>query len=172
MIRELPNAQRMEQSLLGSLLVFPEVISLCRDADLSATEFFVPAHQKIYDAILEVADEGQAIDFERILQRLTENGDESSSGGLEYLSQLMDAAVSGAAAASYIETIQNKSQLRRLIETSDKIAEQAGTSNAQIDTILDRCWNVWLWMLPAKEEELILNLLVRLSLKLKLNLKC
>ena len=103
MIRELPNAQRMEQSLLGSLLVFPEVISLCRDADLSATEFFVPAHQKIYDAILEVADEGQAIDFERILQRLTENGDESSSGGLEYLSQLMDAAVSGAAAASYIE---------------------------------------------------------------------
>ncbi|MGM9960770.1 MAG: replicative DNA helicase [Allobaculum sp.] len=137
MIRELPNAQRMEQSLLGALLVFPEVLSLCRDADLSASEFFVPAHQKIYDAILEVADDGQTVDFEKIMQRLIENGDEESSGGLDYLSKLMDAAVSGAAAASYIETIQNKSQLRRLIETSDKIAEEAGTSTAQIDAILD-----------------------------------
>ncbi|WP_323090713.1 replicative DNA helicase [Allobaculum sp. JKK-2023] len=137
MIRELPNAQRMEQSLLGAILVYPEVLALCRDADLSASEFFVPAHQKIYEALLEVTDNGQLPDFEKLIQRLTENQDLEATGGLEYLSSLMDAAVTQVAASTYIETIQNKSQLRKLIDAADKIADEAGTSTAEIDAILD-----------------------------------
>lgn len=137
MLPELPNAKRMEQSLLGALLVFPDVAAACRDSDLSASEFFVPAHRKIYEAMLELSENGQTIDFERLVQRLNENQDLEASGGLDYLSSLMDSAVSEAPAATYIETIQNKAQLRRLIETADTIADEAGTSSAEIDAILD-----------------------------------
>lgn len=137
MIRELPNAQRMEQSLLGALLVFPDILSQCRDADLSASEFFVPAHQNIYEAMMDLAASGQVMDFEKLVLRMEENGTLADSGGLDYLSGLMDSAFSGTSAASYIETIQNKAQLRRLIDTADKIADEAGSSTAEIDMILD-----------------------------------
>ena len=38
---------------------------------------------------------------------------------------------------SYIETIKNKAQLRRLIYVADKISEEGYSSGEDIDTVLD-----------------------------------
>ena len=137
MIQELPNAQRMEQSLLGALLVFPSVYSACQDADLSASEFFVTAHQILYKNIQDIAQKGQVIDMQNVLLRLQENDELEAVGGLDYLSALMDVSVSAAPVPSYISTIQNKAQLRRLILVADEIGHEAATSNDQMDVILD-----------------------------------
>lgn len=137
MIQELPNASRMEQALLGAVLIDPEVLSKCRDEDLTAAEFFVPAHQQIYSAMLALASAGRQVDFENIVLRLQENEELESSGGMDYISELVDGAVSGAVAGRYIETIQAKAQLRRLISTADRISEEASGSSLELDSILD-----------------------------------
>lgn len=137
MIRELPNAKRMEQSLLGAIFIYPEVLSACRDGDLDASEFFLPAHQKIYEAMQQLAQSGRPVDFENLVQRLQENGSLEASGGIDYLTELLDGAVSGASAEHYIDTIKSKAQLRKLIDTADRISEEAQSSTSDLDVILD-----------------------------------
>ena len=39
MSREMPNAVSLEQSVLGSLMVYPRVIQDCQELDLHAEEF-------------------------------------------------------------------------------------------------------------------------------------
>jgi len=46
MSREMPNAVSLEQSVLGSLMVYPKVIQDCQELDLHAEEFYLPSHLK------------------------------------------------------------------------------------------------------------------------------
>jgi replicative DNA helicase len=126
----------MEQALLGAIMVYPSVFSDCRDLDLAASEFFVQAHQIIFQAMSELSDSGRQVDLEQIVQRLEEKDELDAAGGLEYLSQLLDAAVSSTSAVNYIETIQEKAQLRKLILASEKIND-AASSDDDLDSILD-----------------------------------
>ncbi len=137
MIKELPNASRLEQALLGAVLIDPNVLTKCRDEDLQASEFFVPAHQQIYSAMSELSASGKPVDLENVVLYLTENDELESSGGIDYLSELLDSAVSGVTAPHYVETIQGKSQLRRLMETAEQISEEAAGSSLELDAILD-----------------------------------
>ncbi|WP_367614223.1 DnaB-like helicase N-terminal domain-containing protein [Allobaculum sp. Allo2] len=87
--------------------------------------------------MLALASAGRQVDFENIVLRLQENEELESSGGMDYISELVDGAVSGAVAGRYIETIQAKAQLRRLISTADRISEEASGSSLELDSILD-----------------------------------
>ena len=137
MALELPNSARLEQSLLGSLMIYPQVYRQCRDQDLIPEEFFAPGHQKIYAAIMDLAEAGTPSDLNSIHQRLLDKGELEAAGGLNYLLSLMDAAVSAASVSSYIQTIKNKAQLRALMEASEKISLEASASSDEIDVILD-----------------------------------
>lgn len=137
MALELPNSKRLEQSVLGSLMVYPEVLQYTQDADLIPEEFFLPNHQRIYQAMLEIADAGKPVDLENTVQRLMDKGDLELVGNIDYLSALMDGAISSANIRTYIETIQNKAQLRRLIAAGDKISQEAAESADAIEDILD-----------------------------------
>ena len=112
MALELPNSARIEQSLLGSLMVYPQAYRSCTDQDLSPEEFLAPGHQKIYSAIMDLAESGHPTDLNSIHQRLYDKGELEAAGGLDYLLSLMDGAISNASVPSYIETIKNKAQLR------------------------------------------------------------
>ncbi len=82
MALELPNSARLEQSLLGSLMIYPQVYRQCRDQDLMPEEFFAPGHQKIYAAIMDLAEAGTPSDLNSIHQRLLDKGELEAAGGL------------------------------------------------------------------------------------------
>lgn len=86
MSREMPNAVSLEQSVLGSLMVYPKVIQDCQELDLHAEEFYLPSHQQIYQAICTIHENGQPIDMNTVVTRLQETDQlESSQGtGLYY----------------------------------------------------------------------------------------
>jgi replicative DNA helicase len=132
----LPNAQNLEQSLLGSLLVYPQVMALCQVLDLSPEEFYLPGHQKIFSAMADVQAQGKPIDLNNVTLRLQERQELESAGGLDYLIALLDGAVSGVSARSYITTIKDKAMLRRLIESAEAIRQDAMESSEGMDDIL------------------------------------
>ena len=70
MTRELPNSLKIEQSLLGSLMIYPNVMNDCQDLDLSPDEFFTPSHQRIFQCMKEIKDNGQPLDINTIVTRL------------------------------------------------------------------------------------------------------
>lgn len=137
MNQELPNSKRMEQSLLGSILIDPYVMQDCRDKDLDASEFFLPSHALIYQTCRDLYDSGRPVDMENVLLRLQEKNELEQAGGILYISALIDSAVSSAGTPGYIETIQSKAQLRRLIRAADQISQNAAESSQEIDAILD-----------------------------------
>ena len=137
MSREMPNAVSLEQSVLGSLMVYPKVIQDCQELDLHVEEFYLPSHQQIYQAICTIHENGQPIDMNTVVNRLQETDQLESSQGADYIIRLADSAISSATSRSYIETIKNKAQLRRLIYVADKISEEGYSSGEDIDTVLD-----------------------------------
>ncbi len=136
MSRELPNAVSLEQSVLGSLMVYPKVMQDCQELDLHTDEFYLPSHQQIFQAILDVNEKGQPIDMNTVITRLQEMDQLESSQGADYIIRLADSAISSATSKSYIETIKNKAQLRQLIYVADHISEE-GYSSEDIDVVLD-----------------------------------
>ncbi len=136
MSRELPNAISLEQSVLGSLMVYPKVMQDCQELDLHTDEFYLPSHQQIYQAILDVNEKGQPIDMNTVITRLQEMDQLESSQGADYIIRLADSAISSATSKSYIETIKNKAQLRQLIYVADHISEESYSSD-DIDEVLD-----------------------------------
>ncbi len=138
MADRMPNAQVMEQSLLGSLLVYPSVMTDCQDLGLQPEEFYIPGHQTLYAAMQDLDATGKALDLNSVALRLQEKGQLEAAGGLDYIIALVDGAVSSAGVKTYIETIQDKYQLRRLIETADEIRETAMESAASLDDILSQ----------------------------------
>lgn len=138
MADRMPNAQVMEQSLLGSLLVYPSVMTDCQDLGLQPEEFYIPGHQTLYAAMQDLDTTGKALDLNSVALRLQEKGQLEAAGGLDYIIALVDGAVSSAGVKTYIETIQDKYQLRRLIETADEIRETAMESADSLDDILSQ----------------------------------
>ncbi|WP_301203061.1 replicative DNA helicase [Faecalibaculum rodentium] len=138
MADRMPNAQVMEQSLLGSLLVYPSVMTDCQDLGLQPEEFYIPGHQTLYAAMQDLDATGKALDLNSVALRLQEKGQLEAAGGLDYIIALVDGAVSSAGVKTHIETIQDKYQLRRLIETADEIRETAMESADSLDDILSQ----------------------------------
>nr|WP_300903868.1 replicative DNA helicase [Faecalibaculum rodentium] len=138
MADRMPNAQVMEQSLLGSLLVYPSVMTDCQDLGLQPEEFYIPGHQTLYAAMQDLDATGKALDLNSVALRLQEKGQLEAAGGLDYIIALVDGAVSSAGVKTYIETIQDKYQLRRLIETAAAIRETARESADSLDDILSQ----------------------------------
>lgn len=138
MVKELPNSQPLEQSLLGSLMVYPSVMSECLELDLGFEEFYLPSHQRIFLSMKEIHENGQLIDLNTVITRLQDKNELEAAGGADYIIRLMDGAVSSANTRSYIETIKNKAQLRNLILTAEKISNNSMNESEDIDVLLDQ----------------------------------
>ena len=83
MTRELPNSLKIEQSLLGSLMIYPNVMNDCQDLDLSPDEFFTPSHQRIFQCMKEIKDNGQPLDINTIVTRLQDKDELEAAGGAD-----------------------------------------------------------------------------------------
>lgn len=138
MVRELPNSQPLECALLGAMMMWPEVITMCLDADLEAEEFYLPAHQRLYQTIMDLQEEGKPVDQITVMTRLQDQDKLASAGGADYIVSLVDTAIGPSIVPSYVEEIKNKAQLRRLIQTSDEITNLAYTDSSDIDAVLDQ----------------------------------
>ena len=138
MARELPNSQPLECALLGAMMMWPEVITMCLDADLEAEEFYLPAHQRLYQTIMDLQEEGKPVDQITVMTRLQDQDKLASAGGADYIVSLVDTAIGPSIVPSYVEEIKNKAQLRRLIQTSDEITKLAYTDSSDIDAVLDQ----------------------------------
>lgn len=137
MPQTLPNSFAMEQALLGAAMVFPYVMANCAELDLDKDEFYDSRHKKIYGAMQDLYEKGTPIEPTTVVERLETKEQLNQSGGADYIAELMDHAVSGASVKNYIENIKNKSQIRQLIDTAQKIADNSYSSPDDIDSILD-----------------------------------
>ena len=106
MVRELPNSQPLECALLGAMMMWPEVFTMCLDADLEAEEFYLPAHQRLYQTMFDLHEQGKPIDQITVMTRLQDQDQLASAGGADYIVSLVDTAIGPSIVPSYIEEIK------------------------------------------------------------------
>ena len=137
MPRKLPQNIEAEQALLGTLIVYPDTIIVTIENGLNETDFFVDRNRLIYKTLESLYKEGKPRDFTSLLSRLNDLQLTETVGGIDYLSSLSDAVVSGYSAQHYIDLIMEKSTLRQMIETSEAIINMAFDSSSEVASVVD-----------------------------------
>src|ERR1700736_1126370 len=135
--RSLPFSIDAEKGVLSSILLSPRDVSDLCVLRLQPPAFYVPAHQIIYELVLECADTSKPIDFMRLNQALQDRGQLEEIGGAEFLNELYGFVPTAANAAYYIEIVREKFLLRRLILTCNGLSSRSYEEQENVEPLLD-----------------------------------
>src|SRR6478735_9344527 len=117
-----PQDVGAEQSVLGGMLLSKDAIADCVE-QLKGTDFYRPAHELIYDAILDLYGRGEPADAITVSDELTKRGDLGRVGGQAYLHQLIASVPTAANAGYYAQIVGERAVLRRLVEAGTRIVQ-------------------------------------------------
>jgi replicative DNA helicase len=117
-----PQDVHAEQSVIGGMLLSKDAIADCVEG-LKGTDFYRPAHELIYDAILDLYSRGEPADAITVSDELTKRGDLVRVGGQAYLHQLISEVPTAANAGYYAEIVAERAVLRRLVDAGTKIVQ-------------------------------------------------
>ena len=132
----LPLAEA-EQGVLGSMLLSPrDTIAECI-AKINDEYFYVPAHQTIYSALAEMYDAREAIDIITLQQRLKNKQLLEEVGGISYLATLPDTVPSSANLSYYLDIVQEKYLLRKMIRTCTDVVSRVYDYEGEVDALMD-----------------------------------
>ncbi|MDQ2827068.1 MAG: replicative DNA helicase [Actinomycetota bacterium] len=118
-----PHNLQAEESLLGAMLLSRDAIVASVEVQLSADDFYKPAHGHIYDAITSLYAQGEPADPVTVAESLRRAGVLDGIGGPAILITLQAGTPAIGNAGRYARIIEEHSLLRRLIRVAGDIAE-------------------------------------------------
>lgn len=110
-----PFAEDAEKAVLGAILVDKEALRKLTST-LSPSDFYVTAHQEIFQSIIELANRKIAVDTITLANELARRGQLDEIGGRFFLSDLMNGVISSANVEVHTSIILEKARKRRRIE--------------------------------------------------------
>jgi replicative DNA helicase len=132
-----PHSVEAEQGVLGSMLISP------RDAVAEAVEkitdeyFYVPAHQAIYNALVDLWNAGQAIDLITFTQVLRDRNLLEGVGGPSFVTSLFTFVPTAANIGYYLEIVRDKYILRQIIAAGTESVRRAYEEQEEVGALLD-----------------------------------
>ncbi|WP_425472978.1 DnaB-like helicase N-terminal domain-containing protein [Streptomyces botrytidirepellens] len=129
-----PHDTDAEQAVLGACMHGDTVIDEIRQM-LDDGDFYRPAHETIWRAILTQRGEDKPTDPIAVSDLLRRQGDINKVGGVAYVHQLYGAPPSVGSAAYYAEIIRSKASLRRLREQGIRTVQRSLEPGADPDEI-------------------------------------
>jgi replicative DNA helicase len=133
---QLPQNAEAEASLLGALLIDSDAIVKIAD-NLSARDFFEPRNQRIYEAVLQLYEQHQAIDVLTLADRLKNSGQLDGVGGAAYLTELTNFVPTAAHVEQYADIVAQKALRRRLITASKEIGGLGYDESKQLRELVE-----------------------------------
>jgi replicative DNA helicase len=126
-----------EQSVLGGMLLskdaIADVLEILRERD-----FYRPAHELIYDAVLDLYGRGEPADAITVSAELTKRGDIARAGGAPYLHTLISSVPTAANASYYAKIVREHAIMRRLVEAGTKIVQLGYNVEGEVDDAVDQ----------------------------------
>jgi replicative DNA helicase len=133
-----PQDLAAEQSVLGGMLLSKDAIADVVET-VRGNDFYRPAHQTIFEAIVDLYGRGEPADAITVADELTKRGEVARVGGAPYLHTLLSSVPTAANAGYYAKIVADKAILRRLVEAGTRIVQlgYSGTGG-EVDDIVDR----------------------------------
>ena len=131
-----PQALDLEELVLGAMMLEKNAVNTAIEI-LKPEMFYKDAHKYIYEAILLLFNDSEAIDIATVTQKLKKTGKIEDVGGPFYIAQLTSKVTSGANVEFHSRIISQKFIQRELIRISSKIAEYAFDETTDVFELLN-----------------------------------
>lgn len=131
-----PQDLEAERSVLGALMLDKEAIIKVADL-IKPSDFYQPAHAKIFDAIFELFEKGEPIDVLSVNKKLKDNNQLNEVGGASYLTDIINSVPTASHIAYYAKIVRQKKVLRELIGASSEITEKVFDTSGDTEDLLD-----------------------------------
>ncbi|OAT69403.1 MULTISPECIES: replicative DNA helicase [Mycobacteroides] len=137
--RQPPQDVAAEQSVLGGMLLSKDAIADVLEK-LRPQDFYRPAHQTVYEAILDLYGRGEPADPVMVAAELDRRGQLRRIGGAPYIHDLIRTVPTAANAGYYAGIVAEKALLRRLVEAGTRVVQYgyAGAEGADVAEVVDR----------------------------------
>lgn len=134
--RVLPHSIEAEQSVIGSMLMDKEAITVAGE-QITGDDFYGKQYGILFDAMVELNDEGKPVDLVTLQERLKEKGTPPEIYSLEYIKDVMGAVPTSANIKHYANIVAEKAVLRKLIRVNEEIANSCYAQNDSLESILE-----------------------------------
>jgi replicative DNA helicase len=133
--RQVPHSKEAEQGVLGSVLrenaVLSDVLGILRPDN-----FYLDAHQKIFETIVELYNKAKPVDAVILFEVLKKKKQIDDIGGPGYIAELWDAAPTAANATYYANIVREKAVVRNLIHAHTELLRDAYDGSMAAEELL------------------------------------
>ncbi len=136
-----PHSREAEESVIGAVLLSEDAVNEVMDR-IHPEDFYIPAHQAIFESIRDLFDSSQAIDAVTVSHSLQRKGELDKIGGVQYLTRLVDIVPSTSNVAYYAGIVEEHAKRRDLIRAGASVTEYAFDIDDEISAVLDRAEQV------------------------------
>ena len=134
--RVLPHSVEAEQSVIGSMIMDRDAIMTASEV-ITSEDFYQSQYGVLFDAMLELYNEGKPVDLVTLQERLREKDVPPEISSLEFVRDLLDAVPTSANVRHYATIVQEKSMLRKLIKVNEDIANTCYLAREKTEDILE-----------------------------------
>jgi len=132
-----PHSIEAEACVLGSMLLDSAAIDLVVQA-LKGEEFYRPAHQLIFDALIGLHELNKPIDLVSAKDELVRLKILEQVGGIQYLVALAEGVPNAANVEYYATIVRDRALLRDLISAGTEMTRDAYDAREEAQVVIDR----------------------------------
>ena len=134
--RILPHSIEAEQSVIGSMILDRDAILVASEI-LTSDDFYQKQYGIIFDAMVELCNEGKPVDLITLQNRLKEKELPPDISSMEYVRDLLTAVPTSANIKYYANIVSEKAVLRRLIKANEEVENACYLEKDSTQTILE-----------------------------------
>jgi replicative DNA helicase len=132
-----PQSLEAERAVLGAILLEPNLLPRAVEL-LTPEEFYKEAHRKIFAAMIQLFERGEAPDTIMVAETLRRDGVFEEVGGHTALATLQEEGTVATQFAAYTLIVREKALLREMIRVAREIVEEGYEANDDVQGLLDR----------------------------------
>jgi replicative DNA helicase len=131
-----PHDLDAEAAVLSAVML--DVFALDRVLEfLKPEHFYSEAHRRIFEATVDLRASGKPVDVVQVGTWLKDRGRIAQVGGMGYLTDVLNAAPAVANVAAYGRTIKEKSRIRALIATCQRVSAEGYLDYGEAQAFID-----------------------------------
>lgn len=131
-----PHSSDAEESVLGAVLLSSDAANIALEI-LKPGDFYRPAHQQIFEAVVRLFDGNEPIDAITVSEALRRTESLDRVGGISYLTQLIDGVPTVSNVDYYAKIVEEHSLRRTLMRAGGTVSELAMSTDREIDDVMD-----------------------------------
>lgn len=137
--RIMPHSAKAERAVIGAILMDRESIGKVCEV-IQGEDFYQPAFGTVYDAAVELYQQGKPVDLITLQEHLKEKNVPPEVSGLEFMKDIVAemGVTTSASVKAYAEIIKEKSTRRKLIKINEEISNSCYQESQPLSEILDQ----------------------------------